>query len=226
MAAAKISEYFDEFNGPGKVNILTDSQATLHALNRSEIKSQTVKECILNLNTLGEHTDICISWIKAHNNYLGNELADEKAKEGAHSDDIPVMNRSAKSEIRNTIDLHYSELWNKRWTSHKECRQTKIWFPNPDQNKFKKLIKLNRETFSTMVRWVTGHNFLKRHNAIIEPEPHDPNCRYFGLEPETSSHLITQCEVLCHYRAEIFNTHFLSITNPEWRGEQPVYSPF
>ena len=87
----------------------------------------------------------------------------------------------------------------------------------PDKDKSKKLIKENRTNFSRLVRWITGHNFLKRHNAIINPDNQDLLCRYCSLEPETSSHLVTDCEVLCHVRAEAFNTHFLSTTEPYWQ---------
>ena len=37
---------------------------------------------------------------------------------------------------------------------------------------------------------------------------------------QTSSHLLTDCEVFCHERAEIFNTHFQSKTEPAWRPHQ------
>ena len=205
-----------------KVTILSDSQAALQAIKSTHIDSLLVQDAITELNNLGQFIKIELVWIKAHVNHPGNELADAKAKEGAHSDDIPVMNRAAKSEVRNAISNHYVKLWTKWWSKYKKCRQTKIWFPEPDINKSKKSIKYNRATFSTMVRWVTGHNFLKRHNAIVEPEPHDPNCRYCGLEPETSSHIITECEVLCHHRSEIFNTHFLNPREPVWRVDRLI----
>ena len=66
-----------------------------------------------------------------------------------------------------------------------------------------------------MVRWITGHNFLKRHNAIINQET-NAVCRFCELELETSSHLITDCEVLVFKRSEIFLSYFLDKENPDW----------
>ena len=102
-------------------------------------------------------------------------------------DTAPIMDRLTKSYVNNIINDHYTEVWSKRWVNLKQCRQTKIWFPTPNKLKAKLLIKENRATFSVVVRWITGHNFLKRHNAIIEPEPHDPKCRFCDLDKFTLS---------------------------------------
>ena len=81
-----INNYLDDNpTCPRIVNILTDSQSAFMALNNPVVKSETVLQCIGNLNHLALNTDVTISWIKAHNNYPGNELADEMAKKGLPS---------------------------------------------------------------------------------------------------------------------------------------------
>ena len=207
---------------PREVNILTDSQATFKALAKPTCSSKTVKECMNNLNSLAADFKVTISWIKAHAGHPGNELADEKAKEGAQSDGIPIMDRETKSQLKNTINTHYQGAWASRWNNLRQCRQTKIWFQHPSKADSKVLLKQNRETFSRLVRWITGHNFLKRHNAIIDPENPDAICRFCELEKETSSHLITDCEVLCHLRQECFLAYFLDTKTPVWRGRQLI----
>ena len=90
---------------------------------------------------------------------MGNELADTLAKEGAQSMQPPVAKRLTKSYIKNIINFSFYDKWEKRWHKAKEYRQTKIWFPDLDPNKAKKLLEQPREVYSRLVRWITGHNF-------------------------------------------------------------------
>ena len=65
------------------VKILTDSQASMLALNKTEIKSKLVLETLEQLETLATMCrKVTITWVKAHVNITGNEMADEAAKEG------------------------------------------------------------------------------------------------------------------------------------------------
>ena len=59
------------------IRIFSDSQAVLKALDKDTIKSQTILNTRLALNTLSlqVHT-LSLVWIKAHHGFEGNELAD------------------------------------------------------------------------------------------------------------------------------------------------------
>ena len=187
------------------------------ALNSLTVDSRSVLNCINKLNKLAEcGVDITISWIKAHVNYMGNELADNLAKEGAQSNKPPIIKRLTKSYIKNMINEAYYTKWEERWQKAKEYRQTKIWFPVVDPHKAAKLLDQPRDVYSRLVRWITGHNFLKRHSALLNPDTLS-TCRFCELEEETSSHIIAECQVWCHQRQSCFQLYFLKVTEPTWK---------
>lgn len=63
------------------VKIFTDSQAALKALDSWKIKSKLVGNTVDSLHKLADRVfRLELNWIKACNNYQGNERADELAK--------------------------------------------------------------------------------------------------------------------------------------------------
>ena len=62
------------------------SRAALGALAKQTVAAKTVWECHLALQSLaGQTSNITLGWIKAHVGHLGNERADDRAKEGARA---------------------------------------------------------------------------------------------------------------------------------------------
>ena len=53
------------------ITILTDSQATLKALQRTKIRSKTVMKTLESLNNLGSTNQVTLQWIPAHSGYTG-----------------------------------------------------------------------------------------------------------------------------------------------------------
>ena len=113
--------------------------------------------------------------------------------------DLPPSHTANK----NAINEHISKKWNIKWLRFNQCGQTKIFFPRINPGKSKKLLKLNCETFSTAVQWITGHCYLNRHEYICGNLDFK-ECRYCFLEEETSGPLITDYEVLSIERADCF----------------------
>ena len=63
------------------VKILSDSHAALRSLANWRVKSKLVYDTMEVLNTLAtSHLRVELVWIKAHYNYMGNERADELAR--------------------------------------------------------------------------------------------------------------------------------------------------
>ena len=58
-------------------------------------------------------------------------------------------------------------------------------------------------TLQTLVRAISGHNFLAKHQNRIG-EPIAPECRLCQEEPETFHHLLTKCPRLRQVRDEIY----------------------
>ena len=75
-----------------------------------------------------------------------------------------------------------------------------------------------------LVRFVTGHAFLKRHNMVVEKgttqglEYEDIYCRLCESfsEWETPHHIICKCPALMHRRQPYFGEHFLP-DDPQWK---------
>ena len=79
-------------SGHDKQNITfySDSQASLAALSKLTINSDTVEKCLNALNALGKKNKVHIRWVKAHVGIHGNEIADSLAKRGSSLGDGPT----------------------------------------------------------------------------------------------------------------------------------------
>ena len=222
-APEKIEKYLrEDMDGAhSSVTILSDSQAAIKALIAPHVKCKTTQTAIDNLNKLGETVDITIKWIKAHVNYRGNEIADTQAKAGAALGAIDAAVPVSTCHIKQEIKEYITAKWNNKWKRLNQCRQTKIFFPEVNPGKSKKLLALDRGLFSTCVQWLTGHTFLNRHEYVIGNIDFN-ECRYCFLEEETSSHLITDCEVLWRERADCFQAYFLDVNRPTWSVDNLV----
>lgn len=203
---------------PESVTILSDSQAAIAALAGTQVKSKTVKSCIDKLNLLGKHTDITIKWVKAHANHTGNEFADALAKSGTtNSQNRTELAPPRKEAYRKITEASY-DCWKHRWVSRTDCRQTKIWFPAPNRSASAHLTKLGRQDLGLVAQFVTGHNWLRRHDSIVNPNA-DPLCRLCQEAEESAFHIIGECPALWRSRREIFKTDLLD-EKPEWKVTQ------
>ena len=208
---------------PEPVTIFTDNQSALVSLAQMTGKSTVVQQCIDSLNKLAKSRSVTIKWIKAHFDHCGNEMADALAKSGTENTLVEEAIPPPISYANFRIKEHIKELWLERWTSksNKEfCKQTKIWFPKVNEKLSKHLINLNKLSLGRVVQGITGHNFLMRHETLINPGKASA-CRLCQKAEETFWHLIGECEALYTLRVNIF--HDISPTlpkNPEWKVHQ------
>ena len=187
------------------ITFFSDSQASLAALNKLTVKSETVDKCINALNELGKTNRIHLRWVKAHVGIHGNEVADFLAKKGS------TLGQGSTNELltpqvkqKYNINDYFMKKWSKAWQSYSEARQTKIWFPRPNPKKSLLLLKMDRNNLSRMVQFITGHNKLKRHKNIQDGilDPH--SCRLCLEEEESSFHVIAECPAMQIHRTEVF----------------------
>jgi hypothetical protein len=146
-----------------------------------------------------------LRWIKAHVGYEGNERADQMAKRGS-SGQIDVLGTDIEPPVRQArvrVNEELEKRWNSEWQHRKEARQTKIFFPGVDKNKTKALLSLTRPACGRMVRYLTGHAFLRRHQTLVFGSG-DERCRFCREDPEEPQHLILSCPRLSRIRLEYF----------------------
>ena len=107
------------------VKILSDSQAALTALSNSKLKSQTVKNASIALNSLKLRCEsVRLAWIKAHAGLQGNEEADQAAKEGANGQNVTKHVPKPWCETNALVDKLVMEEWNTRWQDDPQYRVT------------------------------------------------------------------------------------------------------
>jgi ribonuclease HI len=192
------------------ITIHVDSQAAIMALESPKINKDCVRDAIKSLNHLSHQNLVTIRWIKSHVGHEGNTIVDNLAKQGALDLSVaPALDRPriSKTIIKNEIRDLVDHEWSNDWINKQPCRQTKLWFPKPDRRKAKQIVKLNRKDYSLAVQLFTGHSFLNRHNALIDPSL-DPRCSCSD-EDQTAFHVVAQCPLYLSIRRMIFGTHII-----------------
>ena len=187
--------------------------ATLLALNNSIIKLKSVKETSDKLDeacTMTNVSNITLHWIKGHAGHGGNVRADSAALRGAQDSSLMVLDPPALPkatihlECRNMV---YS-IWRDEWAAlpPNECRQTKLWFPNGPRPRLSySILRLPRVACGQMIQFMTGHNFLKRHQAIIDKSDNKACSFCDSGEDETTEHIMSHCNRFATLRQLCFN---------------------
>ena len=134
------------------------------------------------------------------------------------SSDVPPPSRRS---IHNAIESMIMTQWEALWVNSDEYRQTKYFVGIPSKVRAKLLLEIPREPLGRLIRFLTGHAFLRRHNAIVfhglNPPPGDVSCRLCEdkYSDETPHHLITECDRFCLWRAETLGGYVLD-EYPQW----------
>lgn len=170
----------------------------MHALNKSYTTSITIKECWDELRKIDINYKWSIQWIKGHSGIKGNENADTLAKKAANTSGEKQISfqRLAPEHINKALKKLTVCNWSEYWANRPDCRQTKLWFPLPDPKKSAEILNLNREDFGLSVRWLTGHCYLKRHQALLHGG--EGICFLCDEADETPWHLLTECPATIH----------------------------
>ena len=108
--------------------------------------------------------------------------------------------------------------WTTEWQQLPTCRMTKIFFPNPDKNKTKKLLKHGRAYLRRIIECTTGHNNLHYLQSKIYPEDVSELCRFCEEEKETFDHLLNECPCFQQARFDILHNQPI-INTLNWNSE-------
>jgi len=112
-----------------KVLICSDGKSSTDALSSCKFSSALVLQCFRALETPSEKYEVDLTWVPAHSGVLGNELADELAREGSSSKFVgpePAVGRHAGS-IKEAANCH-----RRQWEVLDSCRQAKEFLKGCD----------------------------------------------------------------------------------------------
>lgn len=118
----------------------------------------------------------------------------------------------AGSFFKGLINQLCQDEWMSRWSSTDGSlyRQTRHWFPQLDPAMSKKLINLSRAKLGLLVQLFTGHNFMMRHENILDPNV-DPTCRLCCEDDESSEHIVAQCPAIWAERLVMWDEYAVQI---------------
>ena len=195
-----------------------DNQASITALAGPVYKSKAVLACKETLDELGLSNVVKLEWIKAHNDNQGNEAADLAARQGAASHRQTGYNPlRAQCQIKAEIKNQFQQTWIELWENVDGHRQSKLFIDAPKASLWRDLQKLNKKQVSLVIQFVTGHAFLRRHQAIVTGDTSQVECQLCKKEPETPEHLVAMCPKLCDQRVKVFKALYIpNITNFDW----------
>ena len=200
--------------------IYLDSQAAIKALGTYKTRSKLVIRTIHLLNAAAKLCkQLIISWVKGHQEgkpeFIGNLNSDFIANSTAKNLEIPIEYDAPKpsfSTIKSKLVLKVDDLWGQKWMKKEDYgRQTKLFFPYIDKSRSHKILCRPKRVFSRLCQFISGHNFLARHNFIVygpQDEGYDPNCQYCDMGmPQTAKHLLSDCGYFLLLRSQIFRAY-------------------
>ena len=185
------------------VAIYSDCLSAIRALNRTHSNSRAIQECWNALHKLDSSCLWSLSWVKSHIGIKGNELADQNAKAGTaiKLQGPQPFTPLPKKVITSAIDQAILKGWSGYWRDRPDCRQTKLWFPKPNPKFSKEILSKSRQEVGLLIRWITGHCFLARHQSLIHGI--DPTCNLCQDGEETPWHLLRDCPATFHIRQNV-----------------------
>lgn len=114
IAIKKAIEFIISKDGNYKYQLFTDSWSALQALRNPLNTNAIINEIKATLND-NRFTSIKLSYVKAHANSVGNNLADEYAKEAAINGDqtfIPITKSFIKKQLYDQVNKEWNNIWN------------------------------------------------------------------------------------------------------------------
>ena len=143
------------------VKIFSDSQAALHSLANWKVKSKLVYDTMEVLNTLATSClRVELVWIKSHYNCMGNERADELARNAVFNNIVLFWTYPPHSFFKQQLWESIYEKWTETWIEQHTCRMTKVFYPRPHRGKSRELLHLSRKQSRRFIEIVTGQNNL------------------------------------------------------------------
>jgi len=165
------------------VKIYSDCKSALLALTNKYSTSKMIQKCWKQLQQLDNNYKWSISWVKAHVGIAGDESAYKLAKQASQMSWQTTHSSIGPNYLQHEL-ANFSNLnWETYWNGRSDCKQTKLSLPKPNFKESQNILNLSKADFGLMTRWLTGHCFLARHEAIINNT--DPTCNKCFLDDQT-----------------------------------------
>lgn len=178
----------DSINVEKRAAVYTDSKITLCLINDNKKQNLIIANILKTIRALQQNEWIIhVSWVKAHIGIVGNEMADNLAKQAANGDDIEIVySKIPKLTIATEIKESGMQKWQERWNTTLKGAVTKSFFPS-----IKERLKIVIPSTPEFTAIITGHgrtkSYLHRFHIID-----DPTCTC-GRGQQTVDHLIYEC---------------------------------
>ncbi len=177
--------------------IYCDSQSVVNAINGHMAKDDLMFKTMSLFRDIASFSHIEIIWIKSHNGNTGNEAADTLANEAAEAARniqfaAPYMAITNK-KLKMLIHEHFMRRWQSRWQRVKDCRISKLFYPQVREDK--KITHRPIKDLHTLAQFVTGHGLYKNHLKHWNVFD-DYSCSLCEEEWEDTWHLWNMCPAL------------------------------
>uniref|UniRef100_A0A6M2DNA1 Putative rna-directed dna polymerase from mobile element jockey-like isoform x2 n=1 Tax=Xenopsylla cheopis TaxID=163159 RepID=A0A6M2DNA1_XENCH len=184
--------------------ILIDSMSVVNAINTPKMNGNSLLYNTINKieRSKMEGRQIHIVWIRGHEGIVGNDIADELAKQASESQSstmkIPIM------DLKSVIKIKGLEQWQRIYEhiSKKKGRVFSYCKPKVSLNTWFHNLKLDRKTITMGNRIRFNHTFLRSHLyriGILD----DPRC-VCGSKEETADHLLWECTIYDKHRKVLY----------------------
>jgi hypothetical protein len=169
------------------------------AITNPLITSNTVLRNVDALNKLVKHgSSVLVRWVRGHMASRGNNEADHLAyvsaalRAAGREPFLPFSNAIIKAvALEDTLNT-----WTEQWHSLWNCRQYKIFLPDPQPAVSKNLLKLPYKEIGILVRAYTGFSYLGYPQSLVHPGVINPTCCLCGDAREENHHIIKSCTAL------------------------------
>jgi hypothetical protein len=177
-------------------------------LHQNLVDKEITAKCLTSLHNLKVATGRDILLIETKEVTASSREAKQLALTAANCNELfPVTYAlTAQGTGALIINKWVQTIWNRRWNSLKSCRQTKIWFVEPDQETSRLLLHRSRIRLGIIIQFLTGHCWLNRHCQVIDPSV-DPLCRLCFEGDEDPGHLWMECPALVAERSNIIRRY-------------------
>lgn len=194
------------------ISIYTDSQAAIKALKNPKISSALTLKCWQALEETSVNNKVNVTWVPGHSGIIGNERADELAKQGALTSTelipeplIGIPPSIVKHELIKYRYLRSTKYWNQQ----EGCKQSKNNV-SLRKNHSKFLLNLSRTRLKVYVGVMTGHFDFNKHLTNIGKRS-DPGCDLCGAHIDSADHYLCQCPALIQFRFRCLGNYVLRI---------------